>query len=343
MIFFRNARANDLAAIHELALQGGIVGITTLPKDRKLLKKRLDWSIASFKKKIKAPSNEYYFFVLEDSAQGKAVGCSAIEACTGFDAPFYSYKLSKRTRVCHSPPIRCDYEVLTLVNDYQGRSELCTLFLDPDYRKNHYGLLLSKARFLFMAEFPHRFAQKVIAEMRGISDESGHSPFWDNVGAHFFQMSFAEADSLTILSNKQFIADLMPRHPIYVKLLAPAAQEVIGKPHVSTLPAMHILMREGFHYQDYVDIFDAGPTIEASLAHIRTTKASHILTIVNLIDSVISEPFLIANTCIDFRATLTEVIFDKDKKTAIISKEVAQLLGLKIGDPIRIAPLKEEK
>lgn len=343
MILFRNARINDLDAIYELAMKSGVVGITTLPKDKKLLKKRLDGSIASFKKKIKNPSNEYYFFVLEDSVKGKAVGCSAIEAFTGFDVPFYSYKLLKRTRVCHSPPIRSDYEVLTLVNDYQGTSELCTLFLDPEYRKNHYGLLLSKARFLFMAEFPHRFAKKVIAEMRGISDVSGNSPFWDHLGTYFFQMSFAEADSLTTSSNKQFIADLMPRHPIYVKLLAPVAQEVIGKPHISTLPAMQILMREGFLYHDYVDIFDAGPTIESSLQHIRTIKASHILTIASLSDSVISQPFLIANTCIEFRATLAEVIFDKDKKTAIISKEVAHSLGLKIGDSIRIAPLKEEK
>jgi arginine N-succinyltransferase len=343
MILFRNVEAKDLDAIYDLALQSGVVGITTLPKDKVLLKKRLAWAVSSFKKKIKAPTNEYYFFVLEDTSNGKIAGCSAIEAYTGSNAPFYSYKLLKRTRICHSLHIRSDYEVLTLVNDYQDSSELCTLFLNPDYRKNHYGLLLSRARLLFMAEFPYRFARKVIAEMRGVFDESGRSPFWDNLGGHFFKIPFAEADSLTIASNKQFIADLMPRNSIYVKLLAPEAQAVIGKPHPSTLPAMHILLHEGFHYHNYIDIFDAGPTLEAHLKNIRTVRNSRILTLTSLSDSVSSQPFLISNTGLNFKATLGEVLIDKDKNTAIISKETATILGLKEGDIIRIALLQEDE
>lgn len=342
MMLFRRATLADLDAIHQLATHSGI-GMTTLPKDKLLLKKRLRWSCDSFKKTITTPSNEYYLFVLEDQETLKIVGTSAIEAAIGFELPFYSYKLSKRTRICHSLNIRSDYEVLSLVNDNQGRSEICTLFLEPAYRHQCNGLLLSRARFLFMAHYPKRFASTVIAEMRGISDEWGHSPFWDNVGRHFFHLSFVEADRLTLSTNKQFIADLMPRNPIYVKLLAPAAQAVIGKPHQSTMPAMKILLREGFRYNSYVDIFDAGPTIEAPLNQIRTVAASHIMTVKSISDEVSSKHYLLANTKLDFRATIGKAIFNPQHEACIIAKKTAELLEVRLGDCLRIAPLQIEE
>lgn len=339
MMLFRSARNTDLEAIHQLAMHSG-VGMTTLPKDMELLGKRVAWSSASFSKAVTKPSSEYYLFVLEDPASGKVVGTSAIESSTGHDSPFYSYKISKRTRICHSLNIRTDYEVLSLVNDNQGFSELCTLFLEPDYRHNSNGLLLSRARFLFMAHYPTRFADTVIAEMRGISDEKGHSPFWDAVGRHFFHMTFTQADRLTLLTNKQFIADLMPRNPVYVKLLTREAQAVIGKPHASTVPAMNILLREGFRYGNYVDIFDAGPTIEAPRSAIHTIAASQIMTIKNIIDEVSSKRFFLANTKLNFRATISQVIYNEQQNSCIISKETAQLLQVKCGDCVRIVPLQ---
>lgn len=339
MILFRSARPTDLDAIHHLAEQSG-VGMTTLPKDKELLKKRVTWACDSFKKKVSKPLNEYYLFVLEDVQHNKIIGTSAIEAKTGYDTPFYSYKISKRTRVCHSLSIRNEYEVLSLVNDNQGHSEICTLFLNPDYRKNNNGLLLSKARFLFMSHHMERFAPIVIAEMRGISDAHGKSPFWENIGYNFFHMPFAEADRLTLATNKQFIADLMPRNPIYVKLLSPEAQAVIGKPHQSTKPAMSILLKEGFRYNNYVDIFDGGPTIEAPLNEIKTIAASRIMVINSTSDEVSSSQYLIANTEMDFRATIDYVVINEEDNSCIISKDTAKLLAVTCGDKLRIAPMQ---
>lgn len=340
-MLFRNAKKDDLNDIYQLAKRSGF-GLTTLPADKKLLEKRLDWAIASFNKSVTQPFNEYYFFVLEDPRSKKVIGTSAIEAHLGHDTPFYSYKLSKRTRVCHELNIRSDYEVLNLVNDKQGSSELCTLFLDSAFRHNSNGLLLSKARFLFIAQHPNRFAHEIIAEMRGISNESGQSPFWDSVGYHFFQMPFATADRLTISTNKQFIADLMPRNPIYVKLIDPKAQTVIGKPHASTVPAMNILLGEGFRKSNYIDIFDAGPTIEAPRDEIKTISNSGLFTLSSIIDDVSSRRFLLANTRLDFRATISQAIFNERKQTCILSRKTAQLLQVQCGDLIRISPLKKD-
>lgn len=338
-MLFRCARANDLNMIHALAEKSGI-GMTTLTKDITLLEKRLQWAIESFGKTIESAGHQYYLFVLEDADLGQLVGTSAIETSIGQDVPFYSYKLFKRTKLCPSLNIRTDYEVLNLVNDHHGNSELCTLFLDPSYRQAHNGLLLSRSRFLFIGTFPERFSSTLIADMRGVSDDEGHSPFWDHVGYHFFKMSYEEADRLTLLTDKQFIADLMPRHPIYVGLLAPEAQAVIGKPHPSTVAAMNILLREGFRFNNYVDIFDAGPTLEASRDQIKSMTLSQVFTLKSIRDDIDSPCFLLANLNIDFRATVGLALFDEKENTCMINHDTADLLQVKCGDRIRIAPLQ---
>ena len=40
----------------------------------------------------------------------------------------------------------------------------------PDYRNNQNGQLLSRSRYMFLAEFQELFNEDIIAEMRGYSD-----------------------------------------------------------------------------------------------------------------------------------------------------------------------------
>jgi arginine N-succinyltransferase len=115
--------------------------------------------------------------------------------------------------------------------------------------------------------------------MRGICDEAGRSPFWESLGRHFFKMEFSQADYLTGVGNKSFIAELMPRFPLYTCFLSPAAREVIGQVHADTQPALSILSGEGFNYQGYVDIFDAGPAIECETGKIRAVRDSQTLVL----------------------------------------------------------------
>jgi arginine N-succinyltransferase len=339
MVLFRPIKQDDLSDILSLAKECG-VGLTTLPYDEKKLAKRIDLSEQSFASQNPNPYDENYLFVLEDTESKKVVGTSAIEANVGHDLPFYSYKLTKRTKVSHDINIRISYNILNIVNDYEGTSELCTLYLTDNYRKNANGLLLSRARFLFMAEFPERFSDKVIAELRGVSDEEGNSPFWDHIGAHFFQIPFSKADTLSVVTNKQFIADLIPRYPIYVQLLDKRAQDVIAKPHKSTVPALKILEQEGFYYNGYVDIFDAGPTIEASLNNIKTVAKSKHLRVNNILDEVNSKGYLISNTNLNFKSTLGHIMINHEEGSCIIDKRCAKALELEVGSELRASPLK---
>jgi arginine N-succinyltransferase len=338
-LLLRSARQTDLSAVYHLAKQRGM-GMTSLPYNINQLEQRLAWSESSFQTVLQHPNHEYYWFILEDTDTQHVMGVSAIESFTGQPTPLYSFCRSKHTQQCDSLNIRTDYELLTLVNDNQARSELCTLFLDPLYRKKHNGHLLSRARFLFIANAPQRFTPCIIAEMRGICDDEGRSPFWDSIGQHFFQMTFSEADKLTLATNKHFIADLMPPYPFYINLLSPSAQAVIGKPHNLTQGALKILLREGFQHTRYVDLFDAGPTIEAQRDQIHTVKHSTLVTINTITNNIEQDTPLVmlSNTELDFRATLAHVSINEHDSSCTINQKTAQLLHVTRGSQVRIAP-----
>jgi arginine N-succinyltransferase len=108
--------------------------------------------------------------------------------------------------------------------------------------------------------------------LRGVIDEAGGSPFWDGVAGRFFGMSFQEADEFNAKHGNQFIADLMPKHPVYIAMLSEQARGVIGKPHPSGRAAMRMLEEEGFAWESYVDIFDGGPTMTARTDAIRSVR-----------------------------------------------------------------------
>ena len=184
-----------------------------------------------------------------------------------------------------------------------------------------------------------RFSETIIAEMRGVSDEQGRSPFWEWLDEHFFSMDFPTADHLTGIGNKVFIAELMPKYPIYVNLLSKDAQKVIGKVHEKTKPALHLLEQEGFVNRGYIDIFDAGPTVEANLCNIRTAQQSQRLP-VTIEDDAANEGslFFIINTSVeDFRAVATTMSVCKKTQHAIISNETAAALNIQNGDIVRFS------
>lgn len=341
MKVFRRVQQSDLPAILHFAEKGGY-GLTSLPADGDLLAGKIARAVASFEQTITVPENEFYLFVIEDVATGTILGCSGIEAQLNYHDPFYSYKLSTLVQVNHSLNVYKRMQILSLVNDYQGNSELCSLFLDSAYRNLHLSRLLSFARLLFIAEFPQRFADDIVAEMRGISDDTGHSPFWEHVGKHFFDITFAEADYLTSVGKKQFIADLMPRYPVYVNLLAKEAIEVMGKPHVSTQRALGLLQEQGFHFNGYIDIFDGGPTLEAHKSEITVVRHSQTVKLAALAEVVGDASWLISNARIDFRACQAALVLHEDA-TVTLAPVIAEALQVIVGDKLRICRAHEAR
>ena len=121
------------------------------------------WSqYRSFAEAVAQPGHERYMLVLEDSDTGKVGGCCAVEAACGLDEPFYNYRVGTTVHASRELKIYNLTPTLYLSNDYTGTSVLCSLYLDPAFRSGGTGHLLSRSRFMLMAQFPQRFAPKKI-------------------------------------------------------------------------------------------------------------------------------------------------------------------------------------
>ncbi|MGI5308476.1 arginine N-succinyltransferase [Rheinheimera sp. WS51] len=338
MMVVRPIRADDYPALYDIAVESGH-GFTSLPVNEELLMRKISRSEQSFTKEVQQPGDEGYLFVLEDTATGEVCGTSGLEAAVGLDDAFYHYHLGKVVHSSRSLGVYKTVDILTLCNDYTAVTELCTLFLRESKRQKNNGRLLSKMRFLFLAEFSQRFSDRIIAEMRGISNADGSSPFWQWLQEHFFSVDFPTADYLTGIGQKVFIAELMPKYPIYVSLLSKEAQAAIGQVHEQTKPALALLKSEGFASRGYVDIFDAGPTVEARVEHIRSVQNSHRLQ-VSVASVGVGQTYLICNTRLaDFRATCCELEVNLPQQQVVISADVAAALNVSAGDWVRVTSI----
>lgn len=333
MIVVRPVKTSDHAEILTLAKEAGI-GFTSLPADAKVLKEKIAHSVASFAGAPEEGRKESFLFVCEDTKTGRLVGTTGIAAHVGMRQPFYSYKLSTLVQASQIVGVYSQQKVLHMVNDYTGASEVGSLFLMPAWRKDGNGKFLSRARYLMLAEFPKMFSDVVISEIRGMQDENGQSPFYMNLAQHFFQMDFKKADFNNATKGGQFISDLMPKYPIYVNLLDKKAQEVIGKPLKASEPAMEMLKKEGFRHQGYVDVFDAGPTMQVSRTLIKSVAESRKLPVAGIgkVDS--RQQYIIANTTLsNFR--MVRDFLEEDAKGVKITEDTAKQLMLKPGDAVR--------
>jgi len=339
----RPALATDIDALERFAIASAY-GITTLPSDRAALLERLSRSARAFDNRDAATGDEIYLFVLEDVRGHRVIGTSGIAASAGLGRHFFSYR---NEYVVHSGAEAGGHmraHTLNLCQDLTGATLLTSFYIEPEYEGTPAAQLLSRARLLFIAQFPERFAERIAAESPGLADERGHCPFWEAVGKKFFGMDYPEVERLAVGRTKPFIGQLLPQSPLYVALLPQEAQWAIGQLHpVADLP-FSILEDEGFDSDTYVDIFDAGPISDARVSTLRTVRSSR------LARASIAAPgskdsseaprtwHLAATARLDhFRAVIAQV-----PEAAIeVGVEIAQRVGASPHALLRIAPLMD--
>lgn len=283
MWIVRPITLNDLGELVSLAEALG-PGMTTMPADRNALAQKVERSVASFGGR-ECASREYVL-VLEDTESGALLGTAAVYPNVGQPHGFFSYRITSVVHHSREFGISSVPRVLHLANDYTGATEVGTLAVRPGLRGSGAGRLLAQSRYMLLASFPDLFKGRVMAEMRGWQDALGRNPFWEAVGQHFFKMSFDEADKLSATHGAEFIADLLPKYPLYVDLLPRGARETLGRPHEASRPAMSMLLGEGFSFNGLVDVFDAGPQVDADCAEIRTVAVSSHIQAVDLQDAL---------------------------------------------------------
>jgi arginine N-succinyltransferase len=336
----RPATGEDLQPIYEMAKRTG-GGFTNLPPDKPALQTKLERSDDAFGRRGDEIGNDMFVFALENTATGEVRGTCQIFSQVGQKWPFYSYRLGMLTQ--HSEELDKTFraEMLTLSTDLEGSTEVGGLFLHPAERSGGFGMLIARSRYLFIRNHRARFADQTLAELRGVIDEAGMSPFWDGIAGRFFGMNFQDADEFNAARGNQFIADLMPKHPIYTAMLPESARAVIGVPHPTGRAAMRMLENEGFEWEKYLDIFDGGPTMTVktdAIKSVREAEDSRIITITDSIGDHIGGDKVLASRgkLLEFRAAFAWI--ERREGGVAIDTAGAALLGVGEGDSITHVP-----
>jgi len=328
----RAAREDDLAALYEMAkLTGG--GFTNLPPDKPSLAAKLARSAQAFARDDGMLAEDLFVLVLENADTGQVRGTCQIFTQVGLRVPFYSYRIGTLTQ--HSQALDRTFraDMLTLSTDCEGSSEVGGLFLHPRERAGGLGMLIARSRYLFIKAHRARFADRTIAELRGLIDEGGGSPFWEGLAGRFFGMNFQDADQFNAINGNQFIADLMPKHPIYLAMLTEHARAAIGLPHPTGRAAMRMLEIEGFTHDGYIDIFDGGPTMRCATDRIRSVALARTVRIAGIGASGGPRTIVAHGQLAGFTAAWGCV-----DDAGVIDEAGARLLDIDIGDDVLVAP-----
>lgn len=340
MLILRPVAERDLDALVGLARQ---LDLTNLPGDPEFLAARIEVSKRSFAGDLRDPSEGVFVFALEDLESGRCVGTSAILAKHGTpDSPHYWLEVFSEERRSAELGRRFVHTKLRLRSSIDGPTEIGALILDPAYRGHpeKCGKALSVVRFAWISAHPDRFEREVIAEMLSPFDAPGKNRLWDAFGARFTGLSFREADRLS-LRNKQFIADLFPRDPVYATLFPKPVQDMIGQTGPSAQAALRILEKVGFRPLNQVDPFDGGPYYGAARDAIVSVRERRELVLPGL-PSAKTAPLrgalalLLAEGKLGFRATVVPL---DEEESPIVSATCRDALGVRAGDRVAVTPL----
>jgi arginine N-succinyltransferase len=278
MYVVRPVEPADVGALETL-LAASTPGVHTLPRTREKIAALVERSVASFAAHVDIPSEETYLFVLEDLEHHELVGTAAIHASAGSNGTYFAFRNDVIQQVSRDLNISHSVHALTLCSELTAYSQLSGFTIHhrnkADYRAGHEAALLSRARLLYAVLAPHRFGDRFFVPLAGVTNDDGQSPFWDALGRKFFKMDFLDAERVIGgARNRTMIVELMPHYPVYVPLLPGPAQEAMGQIHPSGQRAFDLLTEEGFEADEYIDIFDGGPILQAHKNALRSFRGA---------------------------------------------------------------------
>lgn len=337
----RAVRIEDLDALDQL-VQSATRGLTSLQLDRERLLDRVEHSIFAFSRSGLSPRGEPYVLVLVDDDRGELVGTSTIYAKTGGYQPFYVYRIVESDHHSEQLGVSQHRVRLNLERIHDGPTEIGSLFLRGVHRGAGLGRWLSLSRFALISMLRHRFADRVIAEMRGRANPDGSVPFWDAVAGRFIPTEFAQVDTMSTVS-KQFIEEMVPQHPIYLDLLDDQTRAGIGRVHAETEPALALLTAEGFRETELVDIFDAGPVIQCETDQIKAVQRCRKVAVAEVVDETpaTDQKLILASDAGGFTSVLTQVE-QSDNDSIVIGKADAERLQVEAGSSCMLLPLRPD-
>ena len=330
MQIVRLAKTSDCKQIFEL-IKRGDSGMTTLPKTKNEVLKRIQWSKRSLKKRNTKASRDCYLFVLEEKK--KIIGISAIYTSVSTDGSSVFFKRKQKRVSSKSLNFEKNLDVIQLHTIKKPYTELGTLFLHPNFRGKGRGSLLSLARFKFMALWPERFDNNIVAEIRGKVDKDDQSIFWKYFSRYFFNEEVFNNDKISYIDNN-FIAESIPKHPFLISPLNKNAQAIIGKPNDNAYPAYKMMESQNFKPNGLCDIIDAGPCLDCCIDKIKLIETNKVFKVQSFGIPKKDLTGLVSNTLIrDFRVVRSYYSIDGDR----VNLHRSLLKDLKLNQRSRVA------
>jgi len=340
VLILRPIAEGDLEALLALAQ---LLDSVNLPVERDFLEERIAASTRSFAGRFDHWHQGVYVFVLEDTATGRCVGSSSIIAKHGKPGtPYFWLAVTSEER--HSAELgkRFVHSKLQLQSSIDGPTEIGAIILDPAYRGHpeRCGKALSIVRFAYMSLHPERFEGEVVAEILPPFAGPSRNLLWDAFGAKFTSLSYREADHLSA-RNKQFIADLFPRDPVYATLFPQEVQEIIGGTLETAAAALRILEKIGFRSLNQVDPFDGGRYVGAAREAISSVRERRRLVLPGLpLEAIAAAEGTLALLSAEGRFGIRATVVPLDAEgTPLVSQECREALGVAAGDEVLVTPL----
>jgi arginine N-succinyltransferase len=235
MFFVRPITHADLPAVLGLSERTG-TGLTTLPANQDRLRERIERALASFAGTADR-ADACYVFVLADGSDGRVAASARSRRRWALKEPWYNYHVGTLVpRVARPRRVHGGAHAVPRERPHRPHRALLAV-PGPGYRRGKNGALLAKSRPLFIANSRSASRRRSSPSSRASSGRTASARSGKGSAGHFFAMEYSTADYLTGIGQKAFIAELMPKHPVYVNLLPVAAREAIGAVHVDTAPA----------------------------------------------------------------------------------------------------------
>lgn len=272
MFLFRDIAPADLDDLQRAAVH---LDSVNLPDDRAALAAIIERSRASFAEELPV-ADRCFVFVATDGTGGPVLGSSMIFAQHGSRrAPHIFFDVLAEERYSETLDLHFAHRVLRIGYNYKGLTEIGGLVLRPELRGHpeRLGRSLSYVRFLYLARHRALFRDEVLSELMPPLEPDGTSLLWESLGRRFTGLTYQEADRLS-QTNKEFIRALFPQDPLYVTLLPPHVQELIGQVGPETRGVEKMLRAIGFSYANRIDPFDGGPHFHAPTDDITLVRAT---------------------------------------------------------------------
>jgi len=346
MFLLRDIAPADLDDLQRAAVH---LDSVNLPDERASLAAIIARSCASFAEELPV-ADRCFVFVATDGAGGPVVGTSMIFAQHGsLRAPHVFFDVLDEERYSETLDRHFSHRVLRIGYNYKGLTEIGGLVVRPELRGHpeRLGRSLAFIRFLYLARHRALFREEVLSELMPPLEPDGTSLLWESLGRRFTGLTYQEADRLS-QTNKEFIRALFPQDPLYVTLLPPHVQELVGQVGPETRGVEKMLRAIGFSYASRIDPFDGGPHFQAptdEITLVRATAAAHVAGPMTAEPTAALRTLLVARERPDaprFVAARVEARWPArpgPDATVDLPEEIRRALDVVAGDEVAVLPV----